>query len=140
MIGLGIAIAANFTVGMVPGIPAKIHGMITIGLIGPVLGGYFILAYDMMGSVVDYDQMFTNTRREAIYYGTFSLAASIGPSLAALILPSILENFGYTKTNPFGVQVAWLVAAGFSILGAFAFLGYKLGDTPEQTRVNLGME
>ena len=140
MIGLGIAIAANFTVGMVPGIPAKIHGMITIGLIGPVLGGYFILAYAMMGSVVDYDQMFTNTRREAIYYGTFSLAASIGPSLAALILPSILENFGYTKTNPFGVQVAWLVAAGFSILGAFAFLGYKLGDTPEQTRVNLGME
>jgi len=114
-----------------------VHGLITAGLIGPVLGGYFILAYAMMGNVVDYDEMFTNARREAIYYGTFSLAASVGPSLAALILPFILDTYGYTEANPLGVRLAWLVAAAFAFLGAVAFMGYKLGDTPEETRQNL---
>ena len=140
MIGLGIILALNYTVGLIPGLPAMIHGLITIALIGPVLGGYFILAYAMMGSVVDYDEMFTNARREAIYYGTFSLAASIGPSLAALFLPLILENFGYTTANPLGVRVAWLVSAGFAFLGAIAFRGYKLGDTPAETQANMNLE
>ncbi len=139
MIGLGVILALNFSVGLIPGVSPMMHGLITAGLIGPVLGGYFILAYAMMGNVVDYDEMFTNTRREAIYYGTFSLAASVGPSLAALILPFILDKFGYTAANPLGVRVAWLVAGAFAFLGALAFIGYRLGDTPEETRKNLGI-
>jgi GPH family glycoside/pentoside/hexuronide:cation symporter len=137
MVGLGILIALNYTVGLIPGFSPMVHGIITFGLVGPVLGGYFILAYAMMGSVVDYDEIFTSSRREAIYYGTFSLAASIGPSLSALFLPIILEEFGYTSANPLGVRVAWLVAAVMAFLGAVAFLGYRLGDTIEETRINL---
>jgi hypothetical protein len=38
------------------------------------------------------------------------------------------------------VRVAWVVAGACSLLGALAFIGYKLGDTPEQTRANLGMQ
>jgi Na+/melibiose symporter-like transporter len=86
---------------------------------------------------VDYDEMSTHARREAIYYGTFSLAAGIGPALAALILPFILNHFGYTSANPLGVRVAWVVAGVCSLLGALTFIGYKLGDTPEQIRANL---
>jgi Na+/melibiose symporter-like transporter len=92
-----------------------------------------------MGSVVDYDEMFTGRRREAIYYGTFSLAVGVGPSLAALILPQILERFGYTAANPLGVRLAWLVIGAVALLGAFTFVGYRLGDTPEETRRNLGL-
>lgn len=140
MLLLAVILALNFSVGKIPGLDPMTHGLITAGLIGPALGGYFILAYAMMGSVVDYDEMFTRARREAIYYGTFSLAASIGPSLAALILPLILDRFGYTAANPLGVQIAWLAAGGFALLGALAFTGYKLGDTPEETRRNLGIQ
>lgn len=140
MVGMGVALLMTFTVGRVPGLSPLVHGLISFGLTGPILGGYFILAYAMMGSVVDYDQMFTQTRREAIYYGTFSLAASIGPSLAALTLPLILEKFGYTSQNPSGVQAAWLAAAVFSFLGAIVFVGYKLGDSPEETRQNLEID
>ncbi len=139
MVALGVILAANFSVGLIPGIPPMVHGLVSVGLVGPVLGGYFILAYAMMGSVVDYDEMFTHSRREAIYYGAFSLAASIGPSLAALLLPLILEGFGYTAANPLGVRVAWIVAGACALLGAVAFAGYRLGDTPEETRREMGM-
>jgi GPH family glycoside/pentoside/hexuronide:cation symporter len=139
MVLMGFIIALNAFVGLVPGIDKQIQAYITVGLVGPVLGGYFILAYAMMGSVVDYDEMFTHARREAIYYGTFSLAAGIGPAMAALILPFILSQFGYTAANPLGIRVAWVIAGACSLLGALTFIGYKLGDTPEQTRVNLGM-
>jgi GPH family glycoside/pentoside/hexuronide:cation symporter len=139
MIGLGLAAMLNFTVGVIPGIPLMVHGLVTTALIAPLLGGYFILVYAAMGSVVDYDEMFTGRRREAIYYGTFSLAAGVGPSLAALILPQILERFGYTAANPLGVRLAWLVIGAISLLGALTFVGYRLGDTPEETRRNLGL-
>jgi GPH family glycoside/pentoside/hexuronide:cation symporter len=139
MVLMGFIIALNAFVGLIPVLDKQIQAYITIGLVGPVLGGYFILAYAMMGSVVDYDEMFTHARREAIYYGTFSLAAGIGPAMAALILPFILSHFGYTAANPLGVRLAWVVAGACSLLGAAVFMGYKLGDTPEQTRANLGM-
>jgi GPH family glycoside/pentoside/hexuronide:cation symporter len=139
MLGLGITIALNYLVGSLSFASPMTQGMITFGLIGPVLGGYLILSFAVMGSVVDYDELFTHSRREAIYYGTFSLAASIGPSLSALILPFVLENFGYTKANPHGVQIVWLIAAFLSILGAVIFSKFKLGDTIEETRANLGL-
>jgi GPH family glycoside/pentoside/hexuronide:cation symporter len=139
MLLMGFIIALNAFVGLIPGVDKLIQAYISVGLIGPALGGYFILAYAMMGSVVDYDEMSTHARREAIYYGTFSLAAGIGPALAALILPFILSHFGYTSANPLGVRMAWVVAGVCSLLGALTFVGYKLGDTPEQTRANLGM-
>jgi GPH family glycoside/pentoside/hexuronide:cation symporter len=139
MLLMGLVIAMNALVGLASFIDTTVQAYITVGLVGPALGGYFILAYAMMGSVVDYDEMFTHARREAIYYGTFSLAAGVGPALAALILPFILNQFGYTAANPLGIRLAWLVAGCCSLLGAFAFVGYKLGDTPEQSRRNLGM-
>ena len=139
MLLMGFIIALNAFVGMVPGFDKLIQAYITVGLVGPALGGYFILAYAMMGSVVDYDEMSTHARREAIYYGTFSLAAGIGPAIAALILPFIFSQFGYTAANPLGVRIAWVVAGACSLLGALVFIGYRLGDTPEQSRANLGM-
>jgi GPH family glycoside/pentoside/hexuronide:cation symporter len=140
MIGLGLTAALNFTVGTIPGVPLMVHGLVTAALMAPMMGGYFILAYAAMGSVVDYDEMFTGRRREAIYYGTFSLAAGVGPSLAALILSPILERFGYTAANPLGVRLAWLVTGAIALLGAVVFVRYRLGDTPEETRRNMALD
>ncbi len=140
MVGLGLAAMLSFTVGVIPGVSPMVHGLVTTACIAPFMGGYFILVYAAMGSVVDYDEMFTGRRREAIYYGTFSLAAGVGPSLAALILPQILERFGYTAANPLGVRLAWLTIGALALLGAIAFAGYRLGDSPEETRRNLGMD
>jgi GPH family glycoside/pentoside/hexuronide:cation symporter len=130
MIGLALVFSLTFTVGLLPGIPVMTHALLMLALIGPFLGGYFVLVFAMMGSVVDYDEILTLRRREAIYYGTFSLAVGVGPTLAALLLPFIFEHYGYTATNPLGVRVAFLVTGLLALLGSLAFIGYRLGDTP----------
>jgi GPH family glycoside/pentoside/hexuronide:cation symporter len=140
MLGLAGVCSLTFFVGLLPGISIMTHALLMLALIGPLLGGYFVLVFAMMGSVVDYDELLTSRRREAIYYGTFSLAVGVGPTLAALLLPFIFEHYGYTATNPLGVRVAFLVTGLLALLGTLAFAGYRLGDTPEETQRLLGLK
>lgn len=140
MLGLALVFCLTFTVGLLPGIPVMTHALLMLALIGPLLGGYFVLTFAMMGSVVDYDELLTQSRREAIYYGAFSLAVGVGPTVAALVLPLIFEHYGYTATNPLGVRVAFLVIGLLALSGALAFTGYRLGDTPEETQRLLGLK
>lgn len=140
MIGLAIVVALGFLVGGTTALPLAVHAFLLVILIGSMLGGYLIVIYAMMGNVVDYDEMLTGRRREAIYYGTFSFAIGLGSSLGALVLPMLYKTLGYTHENPLGVRAAFLVMAFFVVIGYFIFQKYRLGDTPEETRKNLGME
>ncbi|HOM66601.1 MAG: Inner membrane symporter YicJ [Chloroflexi bacterium ADurb.Bin120] len=139
MVLLAVFASSNLLVGQVGLIPAPILAYATLGLIGPFLGGYLILAYSMMGNVVDYDEYLTNRRREAIFYGAFSLAVGIGPSIAAILLPFLLNTFGYTASNPLGVRLVFPVISLVVLLGLLAFCGYNLGDSIEETKHNLGL-
>lgn len=134
MLLLGIIFVFGFLVS------TSVQAYIFVALIGTALGGYLILIYAMMGNVVDYDEMLTSRRREAIYYGTFSFAIGLGTSVGTLILPLLLENFGYTQANPLGVRLAFPVMAVFIFLGYFLFQKYRIGDTTEETRKNLKMD
>lgn len=136
---LALFALTNLLVGQVDLVPTQILAYITLGLIGPFLGGYLILAYSMMGNVVDYDEYLTKRRREAIFYGAFSLAVGIGPSIASILLPFLLDTFGYTVANPLGVRLAFPVISLVVLLGLFAFRGYNLGDSIEETKQNLGL-
>jgi GPH family glycoside/pentoside/hexuronide:cation symporter len=138
--GLAVTIALNFGIGMFPGVNNTIAAAIALASLAPFLGGYFILIYAMMGSVVDYDEFLTHQRREAFHYGTFSLSAGVGMSLSSLIVPQIFEFYGYTATNPLGVRVVFLAAAAIVIFGALALLGYRLGDSIAETQANLGLK
>ncbi len=137
---LGIIFALGFLVGGLEGISLSIQAYIFVALTGAVLGGYLILIYAIMGNVVDYDEMLTHRRREAIYYGTFSFAIGLGTSVGTLILPLLLQTFGYTRANPLGVRLAYPVMAAFIFVGYFIFQKYRLGDTPEETRKNLNLD
>lgn len=139
MLLLGIIFAFGFLIGALDQNTINIQAYIFIALIGVALGGYLILIYAMMGNLVDYDEMLTNRRREAIYYGTFSFAIGLGTSVGTLILPLLLENFGYTQANPLGVRLAFPVMAVFVILGLLLFQKYRIGDTLAETRKNLGL-
>jgi GPH family glycoside/pentoside/hexuronide:cation symporter len=140
MVGMAITFALSYAVGTVPGVPPMAQGLAVLVPTAAFLGGYFIVIYAMMGNVVDYDEMLTGRRREAIYYGTFSFANGLGISVGTLILPLLLEGLGYTQENPLGVRVAFLVMAAAALAGTVIFLGYKLGDTPEETRLKMGRE
>jgi GPH family glycoside/pentoside/hexuronide:cation symporter len=140
MIGLAVSLALGYLVGALPGIPLMAQGLVVLALAGVTLGGYFIVIYAMMGNVVDYDEMLTGRRREAIYYGTFSFALGLGVSVGSLVLPLVLDAFGYTKADPLGVRLAFPVMALFMLAGYLVFQKYRLGDTPQETRRNLGIE
>ncbi len=134
MIGLVVVVALGFLVGTSSLVPLAAQGFLLVTLIGIMLGGYLIIIYAMMGNVVDYDEMRTGRRREAIHYGTFSFAIGLGGSLGTLVLSQVLNLFGYTRANPLGVRVAFLVMALFVLVGLIIFQKYRLGDTPEETR------
>lgn len=128
---LGVFYALCFLIGMVPGTPSVVMTFILFPLIGIMLAGSSMLPYAMMGSVADYDELQTKTRREAVYYGAFSLAVEGGPTVSTLLLPLLYQNFGYTAANPLGVRLAYLVIGLLVLIGLFFFRGYRLGDTPE---------
>jgi len=140
MLLLGIIFALGFLIGALDGATITIQAYIFVALVGTALGGYLILIYAMMGNVVDYDELITNRRREAIFYGTFSFAIGLGTSVGTLILPVLLENFGYTQANPLGVRLSFPVMAAFVLIGYFIFQKYRIGDTLEETKKNLNME
>ena len=114
-------------------------GLLIFVLTAIPLSGYLIMAYAMMGNVVDYDEMLTGRRREAIYYGNFSLATNVGSAVAAAVLPIMLKTFGDTQANPMGIRLAFILAGAMALVSAIIFLGYKLGDTPEETRRIMGL-
>jgi glycoside/pentoside/hexuronide:cation symporter, GPH family len=140
MLGLGAAFALGILVGAVPGVPIIAQAIIFSALVGFTLGGYLIVIYAMMGNVVDYDELRTGRRREAIYYGTFSFAIGLGTSVGTLILPLLLDTFGYTRANPLGVRLAFPIMAVLMLVGFAVFQKYRLGDTVEETRRNMKME
>jgi GPH family glycoside/pentoside/hexuronide:cation symporter len=131
---LGCLYAAGFLIGMIPGTVSVAMTFVLFPLIGFMLAGSSMLPYAMMGSVADYDEIKTSTRREAIYYGSFSLAVEGGPTISTLLLPVLYQNFGYTVDNPLGVRLAYLVIGALVIIGLLFFRTYKLGDTPEDVR------
>lgn len=139
MVLLGIVFALGYLIGAVDGASLSIQAYLFVALIGATLGGYLILIYAMMGNMVDYDELLTHRRREAIYYGTFSFAIGLGTSVGTLILPLLLENFGYTQANPLGVRLAFPVMAVFILVGYLLFQKYRVGDTIEETKKNLNI-
>ena len=139
MVGMAATVALTFLVGYVPGLPVMAQALLVLIPTAAFLGGYFIIIYAMMGNVVDYDEILTGRRREAIYYGAFSFANGLGISVGTLILPLLLEWLGYTGSNPLGVRVAFIAMAAAILIGALIFRPYRLGDTPEETRRNLGL-
>lgn len=140
MLGLAVVCAIGFFVGTIAGIPAAVQGIIFMVLIAAPLGGFLIVAFAIMGNVVDYDEMLTGRRREAAYYGTFAFANGLGVALGSLILPILFNAFGNSKNNSLGVRSAFLIMAAFSAAALIIFRKYKLGDTLAETKENLKLK
>jgi Na+/melibiose symporter-like transporter len=81
MLLFGLIFTLGFMIRAIPGVPLPMQAYIFVALVGTKLGGYLILIYAMMSNVVDYDELLTNRRREAIYYGTFSFAIGLGTAV-----------------------------------------------------------
>jgi len=131
---IAIIYAICFLIGAFKGTLSLVLTFVLFALIGIALAGSNMFPYAMMGSVADFDELKTNSRREAAYYGAFSLAVEGGPAIATLFLPILYTTFGYTVANPLGVRLAFLLIGVLAGLGVLFFRKYRLGDTPEAVK------
>lgn len=137
---IAIVYAACFFIGAIEGTFSLVLTFVLFPLVGVALAGSNMFPYAMMGSVADYDEFKTKSRREAAYYGAFSLAVEGGPAIATLILPVLYNTFGYSQDNSLGVRLAFVLIGLLAAIGVFFFRKYQLGDHPAAVKEYLMQE
>ena len=114
--------------GFLPGIDKLLQAVFFVALMGLPMAAVFTFPNAIMADIIDYDELKTGMRREAIYYGSQATLEKIASALFPLILASLLV-LGSTAANPLGVRLVGPVAGLSALLGFLAFRGYTLPDT-----------
>ena len=87
--------------------------------------GFFILPNAMLPDVIDRDTKQFGVRREAIYFGARGLLVEASVGIGSL-LAGVLLMLGKTPAQPWGVQIALIVAGLFALAAAGAFVFYPI--------------
>jgi len=114
--------------GFLPGIDKLLQAVFFVALMGLPMAAVFTFPNAIMADIIDYDELKTGMRREAVYYGSQATLEKIASALFPLILASLLV-LGSTAANPLGVRLVGPVAGLSALLGFLAFRGYTLPDT-----------
>lgn len=127
MLGATAAFPLLFVAGFIPFIPPLLQALMLIFAVGLPISGVFLFPNIITADIVDYDQTRTNTRREAMFYGTQNLlekmATAVSPLLFALVLLA-----GDTADDPLGVRLVGPMAGVLVFLGYLSFRRYSLVD------------
>jgi GPH family glycoside/pentoside/hexuronide:cation symporter len=114
-----------FFAGFVPGLPALPQALAAVLFCGMATAGVFLFPNILTADIVDYDAERTETRREAMFYGTQNMVEKAATALSPLIFAGILLA-GDTSDNPLGIRLVGPVA-GLLVLAAFiSFRKYSL--------------
>jgi GPH family glycoside/pentoside/hexuronide:cation symporter len=114
--------------GFLPGIDKLSQAFIFVALIGLPMAAVFTFPNAIMADIIDYDELRTGMRREAIYYGTQATLEKIAFSLFPLILAGLFL-LGNTAEDPLGIRLVGPAAGALSLAGHLVFRGYRLPDT-----------
>lgn len=127
MLGATAMFPVLFMAGFVPFVPRLLQALMLIFAVGLPISGVFLFPNIITADIVDYDQTRTNTRREAMFYGTQNLlekmATAVSPLLFALVLLA-----GDTADDPLGVRLVGPVASVLVFVGYLSFRSYSLPD------------
>jgi GPH family glycoside/pentoside/hexuronide:cation symporter len=124
-----------FFMGFLPGVPVMVQSLVFVALAGLPMAAVFTYPNAIMADIIDYDEVRTGMRREAIYYGSQATIEKWGNSLFAPILAALLL-LGETADNPWGIRLVGPVAGVAAFIGLLFFRGYRLPDevTPASVR------
>lgn len=124
-----------FFMGFVPGVPVMAQSLVFVALAGLPMAAVFTFPNAIMADIIDYDEVRTGMRREAIYYGSQATIEKWANSLFAPILALVLL-LGETADNPLGIRMVGPVAGVAALMGFLLFRGYRLPDavTAESVR------
>jgi GPH family glycoside/pentoside/hexuronide:cation symporter len=122
--------------GFLPGIDKLLQALFFVALMGLPMAAVFTFPNAIMADIIDYDELKTGMRREAIYYGTQATLEKIASALFPFIL-ALLLFAGSGPHNPLGIRLVGPVAGLSALIGFLAFRGYTLPDTVTAETVKL---
>jgi Na+/melibiose symporter-like transporter len=112
------------------------QALLFVAAMGVPMAAVFTFPNAITADIVDYDELRTGHRREAIYYGTQATLEKIASSLFPLIL-ALLLLLGGTADDPLGIRLVGPVAGFSALVGFLTFRGYRLPDTVTAETVTL---
>jgi len=103
-------------------------------ILGGLLFGYcgigqsimYVMMTPMLGEIIDFDEMRSGQRREALYNGLHGLASKIAIAFAIVLATQSMSRWGNSVVNPAGVFLVGPLAGGFGLLGMIAILFYPV--------------
>jgi GPH family glycoside/pentoside/hexuronide:cation symporter len=112
-----------------------VQSVVFIAFAGLPMAAVFTFPNAITADIIDYDELRTGMRREAVYYGSQATMEKLAGSLFAPVLAVVLL-LGETADNPLGIRMVGPVAGVAAFLGYVFFRGYRLPDevTAESVR------
>ena len=112
------------------GINGTILGFILMFLLGFPYAGLMILPNIIISEIIDEDVRENGIHREALFFGVQGLINKFMVAMASLIVGLVLDLFGNTIQNPYGVIIVAPIAAVIAAVG-FLFIR-RFGTGGEQ--------
>ncbi len=112
---------------LAPG-PKMFFGALLFGYCGIAQSIIYVMMTPMLGECIDYDELRSGQRREALYNGLHGLATKMAIAFAILLSTQSMSRLGNSVENPVGVFLVGPFAALFTLLGLVAILFYPILD------------
>lgn len=117
-----------FVAGFGPLLPAMGQAIAVVFFCGMATAGVFLFPNILTADIVDDDAARTNTRREAMFYGTQNAVEKAATAATPLLFALILLA-GDTSEDPLGIRLVGPVAGVLVLLAWVSFRKYSLtGD------------
>ncbi len=118
-----------YFVGFLPGIPRMVQRAVVHGVDrGLPSCALYVFPNALLGDVIDYDELRTGERREAMYFGVFATISKIARALSTALVGFTLGTFGYSAANPLGIRLMGPVSGPCVLVGWLIFRHYTLPD------------
>jgi GPH family glycoside/pentoside/hexuronide:cation symporter len=117
-----------FFMGFIPVIPRVAQAFLFVPFLGVPMAAVFTFPNALMADIIDYDELRTGMRREAMYYGIQATLEKLASALFPAILAGLLL-LGGTAADPLGIRLVGPVAGLAVFVAMLSFRGYRLPDT-----------
>lgn len=135
MVWAACAFPFLFLPGFLPLVPAMLQAIIAVFICGMATAGVFLFPNILTADIIDYDASRTDTRREAMFYGTQNMVEKAATAFSPLIFAFVLL-LGDSGDNPLGVRLVGPVAGLLVFIAFLSFRKYSLNpDVPPQAPI-----
>ena len=125
-IGFLITLPMMGLIGLIPGVPPLVLGVLLFVLSGFPVATMLVLPRALLADVIDVDEARTGYRREAMYNGMSGVVEKAGEAASAVSIGVLFDTLGNGGTRVLGLRLVGVAAAIGVLLGLWLFRRYTL--------------